>query len=127
MGAKTPERVSELLDDAYRAKSVEAVAELYEEDAIFANPDGGFTAVGRAEIVDKVTEMFGAFAALKTVYDSPDLSAVVGDYAFFHYTSTTRVSLPDGAQHEMRTRTTTIAHRGTDGFWRFVLDHNSAP
>jgi ketosteroid isomerase-like protein len=65
MGAKTPERVSELLDGAYRAKSVEAVAELYEEDAIFANPDGGFTAVGHAEIVDKVTEMFGAFAAFR--------------------------------------------------------------
>ncbi len=127
MGATTPERVSELLEDAYRAKNVEAVADLYEEDAIFANPDGGWTAVGRAAIIDKVTNMFGEATALETVYDPPELSAVVGDYAFFHYTSSTRVSLLGGAQHEMRTRTTAIAHRGTDGLWRFVLDHNSKP
>ncbi|MEX0665750.1 MAG: SgcJ/EcaC family oxidoreductase [Acidimicrobiia bacterium] len=127
MGAETPEQVGELMEAAYRAKNVEAVADLYEEDAIFAAPDAGFTAIGRAAIVDRVTEMFAAMPELETVYDPPELSAVVGNHAFFHYTSSTRFSLSDGAQREMRTRTTTIAHRGADGFWRFVLDHSSAP
>jgi uncharacterized protein (TIGR02246 family) len=125
MGATAPEQVSELLEDAYRVRDVEAIADLYEDDAIFANPPA-WTAIGRREIVERVSEMLGTMSSVETVYDPPEKSVVVGDYAFFHFTSRSQVRLADGGQQELRTRTTTIAHRGPDGLWRFVLDHNSA-
>jgi uncharacterized protein (TIGR02246 family) len=125
VGATTPEQVGELMEAAYRAKDVEAVADLYEEGAIFANPPA-WTAVGRADIAARLTELFAA-ADFETTYDPPEKSHSVGEYAFVHYTSSTRVSMEDGSENEVRTRTTTIAHRGADGYWRYILDHNSAP
>jgi uncharacterized protein (TIGR02246 family) len=125
MRAATPEQLIELMDAAYQAKDAEAVAALYEDDAIFANPPGGWTAVGRAEILDKVREMFAMTSAIDVIYDPPAKSVVGDDYAFFHFTTSNCVSFGDGAQHESQSRTTTIAHRGTDGSWRYVLDHNS--
>jgi ketosteroid isomerase-like protein len=74
-----------------------------------------------------MSELFAATSAIDVAYDPPEKSVEVGDYAFFNFTSRARVSSADGSQNEMQTRTTTIAHRGTDGRWRFVVDHNSAP
>jgi len=113
------------MEDAYRRKDVEAIVDLYEEDAVFANPPA-WTAVGRAAIGDRLRELFASTESLDTAYNPPEKSIEVGDYAFFHFTSLTRASSVDGSQVEMHTRTTTIAHRGTDGNWRFVLDHNSS-
>jgi len=112
------------MDAAFHAKDAEAIAEFYEDDAIFANPPM-WTAVGRSEIIERLNELFEATSAIDVAYDPPATSVVVGDYAFVHYTSLTRVSLADGTEQELRTRTTTIAHRGADGEWRFILDHNS--
>jgi ketosteroid isomerase-like protein len=86
-----------------------------------------WTAVGRAEIIDRVNELLEATDALDVAYDPPVKFAVVGDYAFKHYTSVTTVTLPNGASQQMATRTTTIAHRGNDGNWRYIVDHNSSP
>jgi uncharacterized protein (TIGR02246 family) len=126
VGAKTPEEVGELMEAAYRAKDAEAIANLYEEDAIFANAPA-WTAVGRAAIAEHLKELFVATDAVETSYDAPEKSIEVGDYAVFHGTSMTCISAADGSQSEVQTRTTTVAHRGSDGYWRFVLDHNSAP
>jgi hypothetical protein len=46
------------MQDAYKLKDAEAVGDLYEDDAIFANTDAGWTAVGRAELVERFKEMF---------------------------------------------------------------------
>lgn len=50
MGATTPEEINELMQDAYRRKDAEAVADLYEDDAIFANTQAQWAASGRADL-----------------------------------------------------------------------------
>ena len=102
MEARAPEQLIELMDAAYQAKDAEAVAALYEDDAIFANPPGGWTAVGRAAIAEKVAEMFAATNALDVVYDPPVKSVVADDYAFLHFTTSNCVSFADGTEHESR-------------------------
>ena len=114
MGATTPEQIVESLDSAIHARDASAVAEFYEDDAIFANPPM-WTAVGRAEIVERLNELFEATDALDVAYNPPAKFVVVGDYAFTHYTSVSTVSLPDGVSQEIQTRTTTVAHRGLTG------------
>jgi uncharacterized protein (TIGR02246 family) len=126
MGARTPEQIDELMLAAYAAKDAEAVADLYEDDAIFSNPPDGWTVVGRAAIIEKLNEMFSMTSSISWV-DTPMKAVVDGDYAFFHATNVGRAVLADGTQHEAPARTTTIAHRGTDGNWRFVIDHSSTP
>ena len=125
MGAATPEQALELLDAAFVAKDVEAIADLYEDDAVFANPPY-WTAIGRAAIVKNLNKQFGATNAIEVVYDPLDKWVVADDYAFIHYTSLARITLADGSLNEVGTRTTIVAHRGADGFWRYILDHNSS-
>ena len=38
MGATSPEQIDELMLAAYKSKDAEAIADLYEDDAIFSNP-----------------------------------------------------------------------------------------
>jgi uncharacterized protein (TIGR02246 family) len=124
VGARTPEQIDELMLAAYESRDAEAVADLYEDDAIFSNPPDGWTVVGRAAIIEKLNEMFSMTSSISWV-DSPMKSVVVGDYAFFHATNVGRAVLADGTPHEAQARTTTVAHRGSDGNWRFVIDHSS--
>jgi uncharacterized protein (TIGR02246 family) len=110
---------------AYKSRDAEGIADLYEDDAIFSNPPDGWTVVGRAAIIEKLNEMFSMTSTIDWVGHPPAKSVVVGDYAFVHATSTNRASLTDGAQYESQARTTTVAHRGSDGYWRYVIDHSS--
>jgi len=126
MGARTPEQIDELMFAAYAAKDAEAVADLYEDDAVFSNPPDGWTVVGRAAIIEKLNELFSMTRSISWV-DNPMKAVVDGDYAFFHATNVGQAVLADGTQYEAPARTTTIAHRGNDGNWRFVIDHSSTP
>ena len=125
MGATSPEQIDELMLAAYRSKDAEAIADLYEDDAIFSNPPDGWTVVGRAAIIEKLNEMFAMTSSIDWVGNPPEKSVVVGDYAFVHATSLGRALLADGTQYESQGRTTTVAHRGTDGNWRYIVDHSS--
>jgi len=125
MGASTPEQIDELMLIAYESRDAEAIADLYEDDAIFSNPPDGWTVVGRAAIIDKLNEMFSMTSSIGWIGNPPAKSVVVGDYAFVHATSVNRASLADGTQYEAQGRTTTVAHRGSDGNWRYVIDHSS--
>ena len=95
------------------------------DDAIFANAPR-CTAIGRAAIVENLNWLFGATNAVEVVYDPPEKWVMADDYAFIHYTSLARITMADGPPTESPTRTTIVAHRGADGFWRYILDHNSA-
>jgi uncharacterized protein (TIGR02246 family) len=125
MGATSPEQIEELVRVAYESKDAEAIADLYEEDAIFANPPDGWTVVGRAAIVEKLNEMFSLTSSIGWIGNPPAKAVVDGDYAFVHGTALNRALLADGTQYESQGRTTTIAHRGSDGNWRYVIDHSS--
>jgi len=126
MGATTPEQIDELMLAAYQAKDAEALADLYEDDAVFSNPPDGWTAVGRTEIVARMKEVFASLdGGIDWVSDPPVRTVEVGDYAFVHGTYRARVSLADGTRHEVVGRGTTVLHRGDDGNWRCVIDHSS--
>lgn len=71
-----------------------------------------------------MNELFAMTHSISWV-DNPIKSVVVGDYAFFHATNVGRAELPDGTQYEAEARTTVVAHRGSDGNWRFLIDHSS--
>jgi len=125
MGATTPEQIDELMLVAYESKDAEAIADLYEDDAIYSNPANGWTVVGRAAIIEKLNEMFSMTSSISWIADPPAKFVVAGDYAFVHFTSVNRASLVDGTQYESQGRTTTVAHRGSDGHWRYAIDHTS--
>jgi uncharacterized protein (TIGR02246 family) len=122
--ARTREEVTELYAAAYAAKDAEAVGDLYEDDAIYSTP--AYTVVGRAAIVEKVSEMFSACSEIAYEDDAPLLSREDGDYAVVHGVFRSRVVLANGTQHESEGRQSNVAHRGPDGNWRIVLDHSSS-
>lgn len=126
MTARTPEQIDELMLDLYESKDAEAIADLYEDDAIYSNPANGWTVVGRAAIIEKLNEMFSMTSSISWIANPPAKFVVAGDYAFAHFTSENRASLVDGSQYESQGRTTTVAHRGSDGHWRYVIDHTSS-
>jgi uncharacterized protein (TIGR02246 family) len=125
MGATTPEEINELMQDAYRRKDAEAVADLYEDDAIFANTQAQWAASGRAELVARFKEMFDMMSV--TGWDTEQFKfAQAGDYAFSHETTVTHIVLADGNALDVAGRGTTVAHKGADGCWRLVVDHASS-
>jgi ketosteroid isomerase-like protein len=72
-----------------------------------------------------LNEMFSMTSSISWIWHPPAKFVVAGDYAFVHATSENRASLVDGTQYESQGRTTTVAHRGSDGHWRYVIDHSS--
>jgi ketosteroid isomerase-like protein len=125
MGARTPEQIDELMLVAYESRDAEAIADLYEDDAIYANPANGWTVVGRAAIIEKLHEMFSMTSSIGWICSPPARFVVAGDYAFSHFTSVNQALLTDGTPYESEGRTTTVAHRAGDGNWRYVIDHVS--
>jgi ketosteroid isomerase-like protein len=79
MGAITPDHFGELMVAGYRAKDADAIGDLYEDDAVFANSVAGYTVVGRAAIVEKVKQNFDV--DVEWFNDVAVKSIVVGDYA----------------------------------------------
>jgi uncharacterized protein (TIGR02246 family) len=127
MGATTLEQFGEVFAAAYRSRDPEAVADLYEDNAIFAMPDAGYpVAIGRAAIVQRMSEIFGATQEIEWTSDEPAMVVENGDYVFVHQTSRSRVTTPDGTWFETDARATYVLHRGADANWRIVIDHGSS-
>jgi len=127
MGATSLEQFGEEFAAAYRTRDAEAVADMYEDDAIFAMPDAGYPiAIGRAAIVQRMSEIFAMANDIEWIDDTPVMVVDAGDYVIVHQTSRTRLALADGTQHETEARATYVLHRGTDGNWRLVIDHASS-
>ena len=127
MGATSLEAFGEVFAAAYRTRNAEAVADMYEENAIFAMPDAGYpAAIGRAAIVQRMSEIFEAANDIEWTDDAPAMVVEAGDYVIVHQTSRTRSTLVDGSEHETEARATYVLHRGTDGNWRLVIDHASS-
>jgi uncharacterized protein (TIGR02246 family) len=127
VGSTNVERFGDAFRAAYRTHDPEAVADMYEDNAIFAMPDAGYpVAIGRAAIVQRMTEIFAMTSDIEWTDDAPAMVVDAGDYVIVHQTSKTRSTLTDGAQVETDARATFVLHRGTDDNWRIAIDHGSS-
>jgi len=128
MGATSLDQFGEAYAAAYRTHDPEAVADMYEDHAIFAMPVAGFpVAIGRAAIVQQMTDIFAVTSDIEWTHDDPIMVLEAGDYVIAHQTFRSRATLTDGSQTVTDARATFVLHRGDDGNWRVVIDHGSSP
>jgi len=70
MGATSVEEFGDLFAAAYRTRDADAVADMYEDNAIFAMSDAGYpVAIGRAAIVERMREIFAVTSAIEWTSD----------------------------------------------------------
>ena len=99
-GARTPEDLETLLEDAFVLRSGEALAELFEDGAVLV-ADGTPEARGGLKIAQLVTEMW---ACNRTYLADPRRIVQAG--------STALILTQHGAN---------VVHRGSDGAWRYAI------
>jgi uncharacterized protein (TIGR02246 family) len=105
---------------AYNAGDLDRWTSLYEENALLCGISGDSFAVGRQQI-RKTLEPFlalrGSLTA-KTVYsvENDDLVLLRGIFTL-SYTD------EDAKPQQMITHSVEVAKRGSDGLWRFIIDH----
>jgi uncharacterized protein (TIGR02246 family) len=106
--------IHRLVQDAFNAGDADALAALYEPDAIMATPDGTFV-----NGVDAIRDQWAGFIALGgTITMVTRHAAEVGDIALL---SNDWNFVADGM--EFSSRTSEIARRQSDGTWKYVIDH----
>ena len=117
--ARTPEALNGLLADAFNRSDLDALAEIYEDDATLVVPPGGRCVHGRGEIRAAVSPIFAL---------QPHLTSVVvktlraGDLALTHALWELVLTTTDGSRMQNTGRGTIVSRRGPDGTWRVVLD-----
>jgi hypothetical protein len=100
VGARTPEDLETLLEDAFVLRSGEAITELFEDGAVFV-ADGTWEARGGPEIEHLVTEMW---QRNRSYLAEPRRIVQAG--------STALIMTECGAN---------VVRRGTDGAWRYAI------
>ena len=121
MSASSPDDLHRLFEQGLNAGNADAVAALYEEDAILvAEPDK--IVKGRAAILDGLKN----FLAIKPRM-TLNAARVVrnGDIAILYSDWTISATRPDGSRFSSDVRPTVIARRHADGLWRIVIDDPS--
>jgi uncharacterized protein (TIGR02246 family) len=107
-------------ESAYNAGDLDRWTSLYEENALLCTISGDGFVVGQQQI-RKTLEPFlalGGSLTAKTVYsvENDDLLLLRGIFAL-SYTD------EDGRAQQMITHSIEVAKRGSDGLWRFIIDH----
>ncbi|RQO46345.1 DUF4440 domain-containing protein [Rhodococcus sp. KBW08] len=106
--AETPEDIARLFVQFANAGDADAVAGLYEENAVMAFPPGSLT-VGRTAIRDVISQMLAAAPTFTVEEALP--TVISGDLAM----TSTKPSDGTGGR-------TQVARRQPDGSWLRVLD-----
>lgn len=125
MGVHSVEDFEAAFKDAYESADSTQVASLYEESAVLVQPGLEQPVVGRAAIAAAASDTFSFLSDIRLTFHEPVMFRVEGDLAWGHGATTTEFTLPDGSRHSADSRSTTVLHRGSDGYWRLVLDHAS--
>jgi uncharacterized protein (TIGR02246 family) len=113
--------IIEAWQKAFLAGDVDALAALYEDDAIFVMPSMDVVAKGKAEI----RAAWAGLVALGSV-DSIDIierdEHIDGATAYAHQHGVLKGEM-GGEPVEIPFRATEVMRRGADGTWRYVIDH----
>lgn len=113
--------VFESWQKAFLAGDADAIADLYEEDALLAMPSMEILARGR----DAIREAWAGLIALGPVA-SIDIDehnqTIVGDVAYAHLAGVMHGEM-GGEKVDIPFRATEVQRRGADGSWRYVIDH----
>jgi uncharacterized protein (TIGR02246 family) len=113
--------VIEAWQKAFLAGDADAIADLYEDDAVFFMPSLDIFARGKAAI----RHAWAGIVAMGTVESVEILERderIDGDHAYAHQYGVMHGEL-GGEQVDLPFRTTEVMHRGDDGTWRYVVDH----
>ncbi len=101
-----------------------AVGQLYEEDAVAIFPYLDDEAKGRAKIIAMAKKYCGAaFTGFKQV--SAAATQLTPDYIVNIGAWQSAVDPNNPKSPIQKVRTTEVLHKGTDGNWRYVVDHAS--
>jgi uncharacterized protein (TIGR02246 family) len=113
--------VIEAWKKAFLAGDAEAIADLYEDDAIYVVGSMETVARGRDEIREAWSGLI-AMGKPEAVEITERDEQIVGDVAYAHQCGVIRAEM-GGEQVEIPFRTTEVMRRGDDGTWRYVIDH----
>lgn len=118
MGASSPEMASRLLERFLGQGDIDAVLDLYEDDAVFADLAGAVK--GSADIAAAHRDFLASGFTLE-LNDSVTLQS--GDIALVHWSWTVRRG--DGSPIEGTS--VEVLRRQTDGSWKFLIDNSDGP
>jgi uncharacterized protein (TIGR02246 family) len=102
----------------FNSGDAQAVAQMYEPDAVFVPPTGGIA--DSPEAIARANAGFLGLGLPLTV--RPRHTYVAGDVALLVVDWEIAGSGPDGAQVHIEGTATDVARRGTDGCWRYAID-----
>ena len=121
MPARTPDDIHRLFAEGMTAGDAEAVAWLYEDDAIVVS-DPKHIIKGRAAILDGLVNFLSIKPRLVL-----NAARVVrnGDIAILYSDWTISSTKPDGSLLSVDVRPTHVARQQSDGTWRIVIDDPS--
>lgn len=119
MGATTG--VFEAWREAMLAGDADAIAELYEDDAVLVIPSYDVLARGRQAIRDAWAELL-ATGPVESIDVSEHEEMIDGDIAWVMAVGVIKGEI-DGESVEIPFTATDVQRRGADGRWRYVLDH----
>jgi len=101
--------------------NADAIAALYEQDAIFVVTSAAIVARGRPAIRDAWADLI-AGSPVDRVELAEREEVVDGDHAYAHQHGVLHGEV-GGDEVEIPFRTTEIMHRGADDVWRYIIDH----
>jgi uncharacterized protein (TIGR02246 family) len=124
MPADNPEEIHTALSVAMNAGDLDALVELYEEQATLIVPPQGRRVTGREEIRDATAEVL----ALRPVADFQLVGKLQHDgLALTHGRWRLTGTDADGRNVELAGRGTLVSRRQLDGRWRIALDDAMSP
>ncbi|WP_420137468.1 YybH family protein [Sphingomonas sp.] len=117
--SRTPEGIVPALLQHFNSMDVDIMCGFYEPDAILVSPDGtpnrGIAAI-RAELLKYYSVQLPMVIIARHIFVADTIASLVLDWNIVGRT-------PAGEDVHMVGTANDIARRGTDGYWRYLIDN----
>jgi len=123
MSAHSPEETHALLAAAFNAGDLDALTQVYDEDATLIVPPEGQRVSGR----DAIRAALEPTMALRPSFQSDVVEKLEADGLALTHARWRIVATAGGERMEMAGRGTIVSRRQPDGSWRIVLDNPMSP